>query len=137
MSENELAVLLEEIEQMGLGELRQVWARHCRAPIPPLRSVPILQMLLLWRLQDEVGGGLDPETRRALHRSGPVKAEGLQLGIGARLTRAWQGRIHEVVVEADGFRWQGQTYRSLSAVATAIAGSRWNGPRFFGLREAL
>ena len=45
------------------------------------------------------------------------------------------GEIVEVVVEADGFRWDDRTYPSLSAVATAIAGSRWNGPRFFGLRR--
>lgn len=136
MSEAELAALLAEVEQMDLQQLRQVWARHCRAPIPALRSIPILRLLLAWRLQCAVHGGLDPETRGHLRRSGPVKAEGLELGIGARLTRNWQGRCHEVIVEADGFRWEGRSYRSLSAVATAIAGSRWNGPRFFGLRQA-
>jgi hypothetical protein len=61
--------------------------------------------------------------------------EGLDLGIGAKLHREWQGRVVEVVVEADGFRRDGRTYLSLSAAATAIAGSRWNGPRFFGLRQ--
>ena len=58
------------------------------------------------------------------------------LGIGATLRREWRGRTVEVVVEADGFRWEGRTYPSLSAAATAIAGTRWNGPRFFGLRQA-
>ena len=87
------------------------------------------------RLQAEELGGLDVDTWRLLSRKGPVQAEGLNLGIGARLTRQWQGRTHEVIVEADGFRWEGQSYKSLSAAATAIAGSRWNGPRFFGLRE--
>jgi hypothetical protein len=57
------------------------------------------------------------------------------LGIGAKLRRNWQGQTVEMVVEEDGFRWNGRTYRSLSAAATAIAGSRWNGPRFFGLRD--
>jgi hypothetical protein len=136
MSDNELAALLAVIEQMGLAELRTIWARHCGAPIPPLRSGPILRMLLAWRLQSKFQGGLDADTRRTLGRSGPVKAEGLDLGIGARLTRSWQGRTHAVVVEADGFSWEGRRYRSLSAVASAIAGSRWNGPRFFGLRDA-
>lgn len=135
MSKAELKAMLAAIEQMGLEELRVVWARHCGAPIPQLRSVPILRMLLAWRLQCAVHGGLDAETRRTLARSGPVRAEGLSLGIGARLTRNWQGKTHEVVVETDGFRWEGRSYRSLSAVASAIAGSRWNGPRFFGLRN--
>ena len=93
-------------------------------------------MLLAWRIQAEVMGGLDLETRRALLRKGPVMAEGLDLGIGARLTRYWKGREVEVVVETDGFRWNGLVFPSLSAAATAIAGSRWNGPRFFGLRDA-
>ena len=46
----------------------------------------------------------------------------------------WQGGLIEVEVAADGFYWNGRRYRSLSAVATAIAGVKWNGPRFFGLR---
>lgn len=136
MSKAELAALLAAIEQMGLDELRTSWARHCGAPTPPLRSAAILRMLLAWRLQCSVLGGLDADTRRTLARSGLVRAEGLSLGIGARLTRSWQGKTHQVVVEADGFCWEGRSYPSLSAVATAIAGSRWNGPRFFGLRNA-
>ena len=129
-----VADLLVEIEDLDLDELRRFWGQRYGAP-PPLRSVPILRLLLAWRVQVDAFGGLDPETRRALGRKGKVRAEGLDLGIGARLTRQWQGRTHEVIVEAGGFRWQERTYRSLSAVATAIAGSRWNGPRFFGLRE--
>ena len=58
------------------------------------------------------------------------------LGIGARLTRSWKGRAVEVVVEEAGFRFEDRVFPSLSAAATAIAGSKWNGPRFFGLRDA-
>lgn len=130
----ELTATIDEIERLGLEELRALWDRQYGTP-PALRSVPILRMMLVWRIQADRQGGLDREVRRMLGRKGPVKAEGLDLGIGARLTRHWQGRCHEVIVEADGFRWEGQHYRSLSAVATAIAGTRWNGPRFFGLRD--
>lgn len=126
---------VSEIERLDLEGLRRFWG-HRYGPPPPLRSVPILRMLLAWRVQSEALGGLDGESRRTLGRKGKVRAEGLDLGIGARLTRDWQGQRHEVLVEVGGFRWEGQTYRSLSAVATAIAGSKWNGPRFFGLREA-
>ena len=73
---------------------------------------------------------------RLLARSGPVEAEGKHLGVGARLTRNWQGREILVTVEEQGFRWEDQVFPSLSAAATAIADSRWNGPRFFGLRDA-
>src|SRR5690606_25917058 len=99
-------------------------------------SEPIMRMLLAWRVQAQVLGGIDADTRKALARTGAVAAEGKHLGIGARLTRNWQGREVEVVVEEQGFRWRDQLYPSLSAAATAIAGSRWNGPRFFGLRDA-
>lgn len=135
MRADDLDRTIAAIEQLNLEGLREEWARRYGAP-PPLRSVPILRMLLVWRIQAAVRGGLDAETRRALARKGRLKAEGLELGIGARLTRQWQGRTHEVIVEAAGFRWEGRTYKSLSAVATAISGSRWNGPRFFGLRAA-
>lgn len=133
MSAN-LAEEVDYLEDMGLEALRKEWARRYGAA-PSLRSGVILRMMLAWRIQAEAGAGLDTDTRRALVRKGKIKAEGLDLGIGARLTRNWQGRQVEVIVEADGFRWEGQRYRSLSAAATAIAGSRWNGPRFFGLRE--
>lgn len=125
--------LVGEIEQLDLEGLRGFWGQRYGAP-PQLRSVLLLRMLLAWRVQSEALGGIDSDSRRTLGRKGKVRAEGLDLGIGARLTRQWQGRTHEVLVEAGGFRWDGKTYRSLSAVATAIAGSKWNGPRFFGLR---
>lgn len=123
-----------EIAHMDLEALRKEWARRYGAPLP-LRSVAILRLLLAWRIQADAEGGLDSDTRRLVTRKGRVKAEGLDLGLGARLTRDWQGRRHEVIVEAEGFCWNGQHFASLSAVATAIAGTRWNGPRFFGLRE--
>jgi hypothetical protein len=91
--------------------------------------------MLAWRIQAEAFGALDRTTRRQLRRRGALKPEGLDLGVGARLRREWQGCVVEVEVEPTGFRWQGTLYPSLSAAATAIAGTRWNGPRFFGLRE--
>ncbi|MFC4295986.1 DUF2924 domain-containing protein [Novosphingobium tardum] len=123
------------LDALDLAGLRRFWQQRFGTP-PPLRSVPILRLLLAWRVQAQAHGGIDPGTRRTLGRKGAPRAEGLDLGIGARLTRTWQGRVHEVIVETGGFRWEGRTYRSLSAVATAIAGSKWNGPRFFGLRDA-
>ena len=120
---------------LDLEGLRAAW--RARYGIPPeLRSVELLRLMLAWRLQAEAFGGLDRDARRQLKRRGALEVEGLALGVGARLRREWQGRTVEVEVEAKGFRWQGTLYPSLSAAATAIAGSRWNGPRFFGLRGA-
>lgn len=131
----EVAAEVALLETLDLEGLREYWARRYGAPLA-LRSVPILRMLIAWRIQAAESGGLDAGTRRILSRKGAVQAEGLNLGIGARLTRSWKGREVEVVVEVNGFRWDGKIFPSLSAAATAIAGSRWNGPRFFGLREA-
>lgn len=135
MTDASIEQLVAGIETMNLDELRSLWGKRYGAP-PSLRSVPIMRMLLAWRIQAEAHGGLDEATRRALARTGAPEAEGRHLGIGARLTRKWQGRRIEVVVEECGFRWNDRLFPSLSAAATAIAGSRWNGPRFFGLRDA-
>ncbi len=128
--------LVAEIAMLDLDGLRGFWAQRYGTP-PALRSVAILRQLLAWRVQTGAHGGLGSEARRALARTGKLRAEGLALGVGARLTRRWQGKTHEVIVEAGGFRWEERSYPSLSAVATAIAGSKWNGPRFFGLRDAV
>lgn len=125
---------VEALAGLDLEGLRAVWRERYGAP-PPLRSRELLGLLLAWRLQAEAEDGFDVATRRQLRRSGAVVPEGHHLGIGARLRREWQGRIVEVEVEAEGFRWEGRLYGSLSAAATAIAGTRWNGPRFFGLRQ--
>jgi len=134
MSNGGVEQLVDEIASMDLDALRLLWGKRYGAP-PSLRSVPLLRMMLAWRLQAEAVGGLDVEARRALTRTGTIEAEGRHLGVGARLSRTWKGRPVEVLVEEEGFRWGGQLFSSLSAAATAIAGSKWNGPRFFGLRD--
>jgi hypothetical protein len=57
------------------------------------------------------------------------------LSAGVQIVREWRGATYTVDVVQDGFRWKGQTYKSLSQVAQAITGVKWNGPRFFGLRN--
>lgn len=59
----------------------------------------------------------------------------IELKPGTILTRAWNGQLHRVMVVDAGFAWNGKTYDSLSKIAFAITGSKWNGPRFFGLRD--
>jgi hypothetical protein len=131
----EVERLVAEIETLDLEGLRDVWRERYGAA-PPLRSAPIMRQLLAWRVQAQALGGLDAETRKVLARSGPVQADGKHLGVGAQLTRIWKGREITVIVEEQGFRWEDELFPSLSAAATAIAGTRWNGPRFFGLRDA-
>jgi len=125
---------LDRLSHLPLENLRAFWTERFGPP-PKLRSPDLLRHLIAWRLQATVYGGLDHETRRKLSGRGPVEAEGRQLGFGAVLRRQWQGRRIEAVVEENGFRCEGELYSSLSAVARAATGTRWNGPRFFGLRE--
>lgn len=118
---------------LGLEPLRAIWRERFGAP-PAIRSPEILALMLAWRIQAAREGGLDGELRRTIRRaaSAPVATA---LTAGTRLTREWQGVRHEVVVEPDGrFRHRDELHRSLSQVARKITGSRWNGPRFFGLR---
>jgi hypothetical protein len=126
---------VEALLRLDLAGLRAVWAR-AYGPPPKLRSVELLRFMLAWRLQAAAAGGLDRAARRQLARTGGLEAEGLHLGCGATLVRSWKGHRIEVEVAEGGFCWEGRLYPSLSACATAIAGSRWNGPRFFGLRAA-
>lgn len=134
MMEGEVEGTVARIAIMDLDGLRRFWAKRYGRP-PALRSVPIMRMMLAWRVQADAWGGLDEDTCRMLARSGSPRAEGLELGPGARLSRNWKGRSIEVIVEEAGFRWEGRLFRSLTAVASAIAGCHYNGPRFFGLRQ--
>jgi hypothetical protein len=104
--------------------------------------------IIAYRLQADRFGDLDHATLQVLDRTvakeaGPVMSARLasfdqkrtELTPGTVLVREWDRRSQRVMVMADGFAWNGQTYDSLSKVAFAITGTRWNGPRFFGLRD--
>ena len=117
---------------MSLAELRLFWAERFGAP-PTHRASEMLRRVLAWRIQADAFGGLDAATIRLLknERAPLMVAE----QPGTRLARDYAGRRHEVVVVDDGVVYDGNRYGSLSEVARAITGQRWNGPRFFGLRR--
>jgi hypothetical protein len=100
-----------------------------------MRSRELLARLLAWRIQADAFGGLDAATVRLLETR-QLPAPQPQLHAGIRLSREWLGKRHDVEVLENGFRYGDREYRSLSEVARTITGSRWNGPRFFGLRSA-
>lgn len=125
---------VERLTALGLEGLRDGWPRRFGTP-PKIRSADVLRRVLAWKLQEEAYGGLDVETRQLLAKKSTVN-RGPKLGAGARLVREWKGERHEVEVNADGsVLYRGETYASLSEAARAITGTRWNGPRFFGLRS--
>lgn len=132
--EPHLEQCLEQLAALNLAELKKFWRARFGAP-PPLRSPELYRQILSWRLQADRYGGLDQSTRAALKRKRHSKRSGQELGIGAVLSRDWQGETIKVVVEADGFRCRGKLYKSLSALASEITGTRWNGTRFFKLDQ--
>ena len=135
---------LAALKSMSVNELKTEWQALFNAPAPN-NSRAFLELRIAYRLQELTYGGPDRETRRMLDlladevegtltRKGQI-ADPRNPVVGTKLIREWDGTAHTVTVLKDGFDWGGQRYKSLSAVARAITGTRWNGYRFFGLRE--
>jgi hypothetical protein len=148
----ERASLQQEIahlRDLDLAGLRARWKGVFRRPPPPHLSRHLLLGILAYRLQADELGDLAPDTIRLLKQLGggsTVEAVRLtselsqrrtDLRAGTILIREWNGRPQRAMVMADGFAWNGRTFDSLSAVAFAITGTRWNGHRFFGLRDKI
>lgn len=122
------------LETLDLRGLRDEWRRRYGDP-PKLRSTGLLARLLAWRIQADAFGGLDAATIRKLTTEQPPPPRHSHAP-GTRICREWQGQRHEVEVLEKGFRYDGEEFQSLSEIARSITGTRWNGPKFFGLREA-
>ena len=128
--------------------LRARWQSVFQRPTPAHLTRHLLFAIIAYRIQADRFGDLDHETKQVLDRTaaketGPAMSARLasfdqkrtELTPGTVLVREWDRQSQRVMVMADGFAWNGQTYDSLSKVAFAITGTKWNGPRFFGLRD--
>jgi hypothetical protein len=135
---------LAALKAMSVNDLKAEWQVLFNAPAPN-NSRTFLEGRLAYRIQELTYGGPDKQTRRLLDlladevegtltRKAQI-ADPRNPVVGTKLIREWDGTAHTVTVLKDGFDWGGQRYKSLSAVARAITGTRWNGYRFFGLRE--
>lgn len=135
---------LAALKAMPVTDLKKQWQELFGVPAPN-NSRAFLESRLAYRIQELTYGGPDRETRRILDLladevSGTLTrksqiADPRNPVVGTRLIREWNGVEHTITVLRDGFEWQGRPYKSLSAIARAITGTRWNGYRFFGLRE--
>lgn len=130
---------LDQLAGMSAGELAEEWERTYRTPAAGL-SAELLQLGIAWRLQERRLGGLSRDARYALRKTAggrkTVSKPRRKLTPGTRLVRDWHGTGHTVMVLAKGFEYDGKTWLSLTAIAKAITGTHWNGPRFFGLTGA-
>ncbi len=132
---------LDALADLTRAELVERWRTHYRTDPPKGISQSLLVRAIAYEMQAKKYGGLKPATNRRLQmiangtfnvdHCGRKTASRLQPG--ARLVREWNGVSHVVEVIEGGFIWNGDRHRSLSAIARAITGVRWSGPRFFGL----
>jgi len=133
---------IDELNQMSMAQLRKRWADLMGTDAGRLGRQYLMRRLA-YRIQELAYGGLSPQARKQLEavadgrtRSAkPSKSKKTILAPGTRLLREWHGDRYEVIVEADGFRYDGKLYRSLTAVAKAITGSHTSGNLFFGIQR--
>jgi len=132
---NQLAALPD----MSVADLKAMWGNLFETP-PQTSNKDFLVRKIAWRIQELAYGGLPDETRQRLrelrkkaeiynHKRRNLPPE------GTILTREHGGEEHRVLVLFDGFEYRGCKYRSLSDIARKITGTRWSGPRFFGLKS--
>jgi Protein of unknown function (DUF2924) len=143
-AEDEIA----HLRGLDLQGLRARWQTVFQRSAPAHLTRHLLFAVIAYRIQADRFGDIDPATRQVLDltvakdtgavisaRLASFDQKRTELAPGTVLVREWDRRSQRVMVMANGFAWNGQNYDSLSKVAFAITGTRWNGPRFFGLRE--
>jgi len=147
VAESAVEAEIARLRGLDVKALRARWRTSFRQDAPPHLARHLLLAMIAYRLQAEAMRDLDAETVRFLKKINlaPSKQAAVPLtkdfeqrtrglSSGTVLTREWGGQHHKVTVLDGGFVWAGRTYNSLSEIAKAITGTKWNGPRFFGLR---
>ena len=136
-------VEIARLRELDVAALRARWHTVFGRRAPPHLLRHLLFRIVAYRLQADRLGDLDAESQRLLDRSESTEKAGqravagrsVDVRPGTVLGREWIGLMQRVTVLEKGFAWKGKTYPSLSKIALAITGTRWNGPRFFGLRD--
>lgn len=155
-SRKEVEREIASLDTLDTKSLQEKWAALYGRDPPSRIRAGLLRLGIAYRLQEKAFGGLKPQTVRLLRKLAaelraarapaagetavvtempirPSVVQTLTLSPGTRLMREWNGTTEVVDVVADGLIWRGTTYRTLSAVAVAITGTKWSGPKFFGL----
>lgn len=140
-------ISLEDLERLGITELRQAWAQHYETAVPPRMSAELMRLGIGYKLQEAMFGGLsrkillqlsatkfDSETGHITKASIPGRAP----KPGTKFIREWRGKVHEVSVLDDGqFAYNECCYASLTVIARQITGTHQSGPRFFGVKTPI
>jgi hypothetical protein len=135
---------LERLPTTPIADLRKRYRELFRTEPPKAFGPDILRRSIAHRIQERAYGGLPPSIQRLLDqlvKSASAKPNGRlelprRIKPGSELVRTWNRKTYRVMVMANGFAHEGKTFASLSEIASAITGTKWNGPRFFGLRPS-
>jgi hypothetical protein len=137
----EIEAEVERLRSMPIAELRALWRAKFKSEPPEVFGPDLLRRSIAYKIQEDAYGGFDRATARLLKQLMQqfAKSNGRlvlprQIKPGAVLIREWKGERHQVTVLEDGFSYRGKPHESLSQIARLITGTRWNGPKFFGLR---
>ena len=139
---NALEQQLAELPGMSPAQLRAKWRECWRKPAPDI-GPDLLRRGIAWKLQARIHGDLPGHIKRELERAADrlrrgeelVSSSRPSLKPGTRLVQSWNGKVHHVFVLDDGFEYDGRRFSSLTQIATAITGTHWSGPSFFGLKK--
>jgi hypothetical protein len=134
---------LQRLPKMPIAELRRRYRELFRTEPPKAFGPDLLRRSVAHRIQERAHGGLSREHQRRLVqliKAAQAKPKGRlelprRIKPGCELVRTWNRRTYRVMVMEKGFAWEGKTFSSLSEIAFEITGTKWNGPRFFGLRS--
>ena len=143
MSED-VASALAMLPNLNKKELLALWREHFGKSAPNGLRRNFLVPILAYRIQERALGGLSITAQKQLRELARKFAANPATGIagmhrikpGTRLLRDWHGQSHEVLVLDDGYGYAGQSYSNLSEIARLITGTRWSGPKFFGLKQS-
>jgi hypothetical protein len=134
---------LNRLPAMPIALLRLRYREVFRTEPPKAFGPDLLRRSIAHRIQEKAYGGLSRSVQRLLDQMSKAyaaKPNGKivlprRIKPGSVLVREWKGKSHRVMVLAEGFAYDSETYSNLSEIAVLITGTRWNGPRFFGLRS--
>jgi hypothetical protein len=143
LTEKDLELEIARLRGLELPALRAVWEKHHGIRVPKTLRREMLIRSILWQMQAKAFGGLKPATRKYLldvadaahSKTSVTPVPPIRIRPGTRLIRVWQNRTHTVTALDEGFEWQSKRYRSLSQIARAMTGTRWNGLVFFGVKR--
>ena len=142
--------MIEELQQLSREELIKKWKKLFKKNSPPHAKKDLLIKHIAWELQARKQGGYSTQTKKQLDKLADKLAQQvseseikesckqtstLEIKAGTKLIREYKGEKHEVIALDKGFEYRGKTYKSLSAIANEITGTRWNGKVFFGIKK--